>query len=120
MHITKGYLRNNLNHVFVFGDNLKRKGYGGAATLRDESNTYGFVTKKAPNNNDGSFYKPDTYRDKFVTELRNLIKEIVKNPDKTYLITELGGGLANRYKIRQKIIVPGLTVLEKYDNVKFI
>lgn len=119
MKITKSYLRNNPNHIFVFGDNLKRKGYGGAATLRDEPNTYGFITKKAPNNNDGSFYTPDEYKEKFDVELKRLIKEIEKNPDKIFLISKLGAGLANKYGIYQKIIKPGLTILNKYDNVKF-
>lgn len=120
MKITKSYLRNNPNHVFVFGDNLKRKGYGGAATLRDEPNTYGFITKKAPNNNDGSFYRPDEYKEKFDVELKRLIKEIEKNPDKVYLISQLGGGLANKYGIYQKVIKNGLTILEKFDNVRFV
>jgi len=117
MKITKSYLRNNPNHIFVFGDNLKRKGYGGAATLRDEPNAYGFVTKKAPNNNDGSFYKPEEYEIKFEYELRKLIKKIERNPDKTFIISKLGGGLANKYKIFQKVIRPGLTRLKVYDNV---
>lgn len=118
--ITKSYLRNNPDHVFIFGDNLLRKGRGGAAKLRDEPNTYGFVTKKYPNNNKGSFYKPEEYQTKFESELRKLIKEIERNSDKTYLISKLGGGLANKYNIHEKIIKPGLTILKKYDNVKFL
>lgn len=120
MKITKSYLRNNPDHIFVFGDNLKRKGYGGAAKLRDEPNTYGFITKKAPNNNDGSFYKPDEYKQKFDVELKRLIKEIEYKQKSIFLITKLGAGLANKYGIYQKIIKPGLTILEKYDNVRFI
>lgn len=120
MQITKSYLRENPDHIFVFGDNLKRRGYGGAAKLRDEPNTYGFITKKAPNNSKGSFYKPEEYEEKFETELRRLIKEIEANPDKLYLISKLGGGLANKYGIWQKVIRPGLTKLENYNNVKFL
>lgn len=78
MKITRGYLKNNPDHIFVFGDNLKRKGFGGAAKLRDMPKTYGFVAKKVPNNNIGSFYKPDEYNEKFKTELRKLIKEVKK------------------------------------------
>lgn len=120
MKITKAYLRKHPDHIFVFGDNLIRKGKGGAATLRDEPNTYGFITKKKPNNSDGSFYRPDEYKEKFEVELRRLIKEIEKNPNKTFLISMLGGGLANKYKIFQKVIKPGLTVLENYDNIVFL
>lgn len=118
--ITKAYLRENPDHIFVFGDNCKRKGKGGAATLRDEPNTYGFITKKAPNNNDGSFYKPKEYEEKFQVELRKLMKEIQRNPDKTYLISKLGAGLANKYGIYQKVIKPGLTILKNYHNVRFL
>ncbi|MFW6247319.1 MAG: hypothetical protein ACOC22_04075 [bacterium] len=59
--ITRKYLKENPEHIFVFGDNLLRKGYGGAAKLRDLPNTYGFITKKYPDNKDESFYTPDEY-----------------------------------------------------------
>ena len=120
MKITKSYLRKNPNHIFVFGDNLQRKGKGGASKLRDEPNTYGFITKKAPNNNSGSFYKPEEYEIKFESELKNLIKQIEKNPDKTFFISKLGGGLANKYNIYEKIIKPGLERLKEYENVEFL
>ena len=68
--ITKKFLQENPNVIFVFGDNLLRKGKGGAAKLRDEPNTYGFITKKAPNNQDSSFYRPIEYRYIFEEELR--------------------------------------------------
>lgn len=118
--ITKSFLRANPNYIFVYGDNLLRKGKGGAAKLRDEPNTYGFITKKAPNNNNGSFYKPDEYKQKFEVELRRLIKKIENNPDKIFLISKLGGGLANKYNIREKVIEPGMKELEKFNNVKFL
>jgi hypothetical protein len=35
MYITKKYLENHPNHIFVFGDNSLRQGKGGAASLRD-------------------------------------------------------------------------------------
>lgn len=120
MKITKSYLRQNKNHIFVFGDNLLRKGKGGAAELRDEPNTFGFITKKAPNNNIGSFYKPEEYQQKFEVELNRLIKTIKKYPNNTFLISKLGGGLANKYNIFEKVIRPGLECLKEYDNVKFL
>lgn len=120
MRITRSYLRKNPDYIFVFGDNLQRKGKGGAAKLRDEPNTYGFITKKAPSNNSGSFYKPDEYKEKFESELRKLIEEIEKNPNKTFLISKLGGGLANKFNIHEKIIKPGLERLKEYNNVVFL
>jgi len=118
--ITRKYLRRNPNHIFVFGDNLLRVGKGGAALLRDEQNTYGFITKKEPNNIDSSFYRPNEYKEVFDNELRKLIKKIELYPNRTFLISKLGGGLANKYSIYEKVIKPGLKPLEKYDNVVFL
>lgn len=116
-YITEEFLRANPNVTFVFGDNLIRQGKGGAAKLRDEPNTYGFITKKAPNNDYESFYRPSDYVDMFYAELLRLAKEIEKNPERTYLISKLGGGLANRYKIYEILIEPGLKKLELFENV---
>lgn len=120
MYITKEYLRSHPNEVFVFGDNLLRKGKGGAAVLRDEPNTYGFITKKYPNNDDISFYRPGEYGFVFDNELSKLIELIKANPEKIFLIPRLGGGLANKYKIREKIIEHRIKVLEEFSNVKFV
>jgi hypothetical protein len=48
--IAREYLRSHPDHVFVFGDNLLGRGLGGAAALRREPNTFGFITKKRPDN----------------------------------------------------------------------
>ena len=119
--IDKDYLRKHPNSVFVFGDNLIRKGKGGAAILRDEPNTYGFITKKFPNNRDESFYRPEEYRPVFIRELANLHKEISANPNKVYLISKLGAGLANRYHIWEEVIEPDLQrMLGIFPNVLFL
>lgn len=118
--ISEEYLIANPDKIFVFGDNTIRRGKGGAAKLRDLPNTYGFITKKYPNNKDESFFRPDEYREVFKTEMLKLIKEIRKNPDKTYLISKFGYGLANKYNIFEKVIKPGSKILEKYYNVEFL
>jgi hypothetical protein len=118
--VTPKYLADNPDHIFVFGDNTVRRGKGGAAKLRDYPNTYGFITKLYPNNRDASFYKPEEYKSVFKNEITKLQFEIVNNPDKTYLISKLGAGLANKYYIFETIIEPGLQVLKQYNNVKFL
>jgi len=119
--ITRGYLRAHTDEVFVFGDNTIRRGKGGAAALRDEPNVYGFITKKLPNNNPESFYNVEEYGPVFNAELLKLLTAINANQDKTFLISRLGGGLANRYGIFEKVIKPGLdVVLFMYKNVKFL
>ena len=59
IRITQRFLDTNPNAYFIFGDNIERQGHGGAAKLRDHPHTIGFITKKFPDNNDSSFYKPE-------------------------------------------------------------
>lgn len=118
--VTKEYLKAHPNEIFVFGDNLLRRGYGGAAKVRDCKNTYGFITKKAPNNLDSAFYKPEEYRPVFINELILLISSIDNNYNKTFLISPIGSGLANRYHIWEEVIKDGLEVLIDFPNVKFL
>lgn len=118
--ITFEFLRNNPDSYFIFGDNLVRKGYGGAAKLRDHPHAIGFITKKFPDNDDGSFYRPDEYYPVFFEELYKLETIIKKYPNKTFYISQLGAGLANRYNIWEKVIKESLIrKLEGYDNVVF-
>lgn len=119
--VTKEFLDENPNAVFVFGDNTHRIGYGGAALLRYHPQTYGFITKKSPDNLDQSFYRPESYQIDFNIYALELQLVIEKNPDKIYYISQLGGGLANRYKIWEKVIKPGLEKnFSHYDNVVFL
>jgi hypothetical protein len=118
--INKEFLDYNTNVYFVFGDNLQRIGYGGAAILRDHPHAIGFITKKFPDNNDSSFYKPEEYSSVFFEELSKLKTIIEKKPDKIFYISQLGGGLANKYKIWQVLIKHNLeNSLTNYKNVVF-
>lgn len=118
--ITQEFLDSNSSAYFVFGDNLERWGHGGAAKLRDHPHAIGFITKKFPDNKDESFYKPEEYSFVFFEELGKLKKIIQKRPDKIFYISQLGGGLANRYKIWEKLIRHNLVrSLTDLDNVVF-
>lgn len=118
--ISKSYLRQHSNDVFVFGDNTIRRGKKGAAILRDEPNTYGFVTQKYPSSRDTAHYRVGEYKQVFINEMLRLESTIVSNPDKTYLISKLGSGLANRFGIWEKIVREGLEELKQYSNVRFL
>jgi hypothetical protein len=118
--ITTQYLKENPDHIFVFGDNLIGKGKKGAAYLRDEPNTYGFITKKRPSNNKDAFYTPIEYQGRFEKELLKLMDFIEKNPDKTFLISKLGSGLANKHNIWERVIKDGIKELKSYPNVIFL
>lgn len=113
MKITKEYLQNNPNHIFVFGDNKDRDGFSGAAILRNEHNTYGFITKKRKTHNDQDYYKPSEYFSVFRYEYDLLCDEIESNPDKKYLISKFGSGVANKYQIWETIVSVYIDELRK-------
>jgi hypothetical protein len=118
--ITQEFLDNNPDSYFIFGDNLIREGMGGAAALRYHPHAIGFITKKYPDNKDNSFYKPEEYSSVFFEELKKLKTIIQKKPDKKFYISQLGGGLANKFYIWQKLIKHNLVrELEKFNNVIF-
>jgi hypothetical protein len=120
IEITKEFLDKHPKAYFVFGDNLERKGHGGAAKLRDHPHTFGFITKKFPDNNDSSFYRPEEYSPIFFEELAKLKKIVITHTKKTFYISKLGAGLANRYRIWEMLIQHNLTLaLEPHDNVVF-
>jgi hypothetical protein len=119
--ITKKFLDENPRAIFVFGDNTQRNGYGGAAILRDHPQSYGFITKKFPDNEDESFYRPKEYTMIFFDELVNLREKIKEEPFRRFYISQLGGGLANKYKIWETLIKIGLEKnLKEYPNVIFL
>lgn len=119
--ITKDYLDRNPNIIFVFGDNLVRTGHGGAAILRHHPQAYGFITKKAPTYNLNDYYVPKEYLSVFHVECHKLLETAKANPNKTFLISEIGNGLANKFKIFEKVIAPMMK--EKFigvSNVVFL
>lgn len=119
--VTREYLLNNKNSIFVFGDNLERMGTGGAAKFRYLPNTYGFITKKYPSNKDESFYTIEEYKEVYKKEIVKIKKEIISEKDKTFLISKLGAGLANKYQIFEKIIEPSIKKdLSEFKNVRFL
>ena len=115
--IDENFLRENHGVLFIFGDNSRRFGKGGAAKLRNEPNAIGFITKKYPSNDESSFYNLKDYPTVFEDEKRRLLKIIKENKRSWILISKLGGGLANKYGIFENIIEPWLESLEKYKNV---
>lgn len=116
--VDKSFLDLNPKIYFVFGDNEIRKGYGGAAMLRDHPRTYGFITKKYPDNRDSSFYDCEEYRNVFKKELERFKIFMSENNEYDFYISQLGGGLANRYGIWENIIKKELeNEFEMCDNV---
>lgn len=93
-YVTREDLKSNPDKIFLFGDNLIEKGYGGQAKeMRDEPNAIGIPTKKLPSNSPGSFFT-----DRELESNKNYIdKAFSKIPkNKTIVIPSagLGTGLA--------------------------
>lgn len=60
--ITREYVRANPDKLFLFGDNLKRRGFGGqAAEMRGEPNAIGIPTKKSPSYKPGAYFSDDEF-----------------------------------------------------------
>lgn len=66
-HITRAMVQAERRALFVFGDNLQRRGLGGqAAEMRGEPNAVGIPTKRAPSLGDSAFFTDadfDIFRD---------------------------------------------------------
>jgi hypothetical protein len=55
--ISRSFVREHRDHIFLFGDNLVRRGLGGqAAAMRGEPNVVGIPTKKLPSNSGHAFF----------------------------------------------------------------
>lgn len=118
--VTEDLLNSEPRSFFVFGDNLLRKGLGGAAKLRNHPNAIGFMTKKAPTNDQGACFTPEEYAKPFFEQLDQLSAIIKSRPGDKFYISKLGSGLANRYWIWERVISHNLQdELGGYDNVVF-
>lgn len=59
-HITRQMLRDEPDKLFVFGDNMERRGLGGQAKeMRGEPNAVGIATKWRPTMDDDAFLSDD-------------------------------------------------------------
>ena len=93
-HIAREYVRNYPDCIFLFGDNLKGRGYGGqAAEIRGEPNAIGIPTKRYPAMEEGACFKPEDF-DTIKPIVDRIFESIPK--DKTVVIptSGIGTGLA--------------------------
>ncbi len=61
-HITRAMLQSEPEKLFVFGDNIHRKGYGGQAReMRGEPNAVGIPTKVYPAMDKGAFFTDEDF-----------------------------------------------------------
>lgn len=53
---TEELVRSNPHLLFIYGDNVLRKGKGGQAVIRDQFNTFGIVTKHKPTREEEAYF----------------------------------------------------------------
>lgn len=102
--IGRDYVRANPDKIFLFGDNLSRKGFGGQAlAMRGEPNAFGIATKKTPTMREDAFFTDA----EFSRNVRHILNDFVpvftkavEEEQLTVVIPEdgLGTGLAQLEK----------------------
>lgn len=61
-YITRRFVKTNPDKLFLFGDNLEQRGFGGqAAAMRGEPNAIGIPTKKKPYLSDDAFFSDSEF-----------------------------------------------------------
>lgn len=88
----------NRNIIYLFGDNMERKGFGGQAKeMRGEPNAVGVATKKKPSMFEDSFFSDDDF-DLFEERWMDDIEPVLKHLDLGGLVVipldGLGTGLS--------------------------
>ena len=90
--ITREDLRANPDKVYVFGDNVERRGYGGQAKeMRGEPNAIGVVTKWAPSMDPKAFFD-DTAACRMLVERDLLVVQQALDRGRTVVVPADGIG----------------------------
>lgn len=83
--ISREYVRANKDKLFLFGDNLERRGLGGqAAAMRGEPNAVGIPTKKSPSYRRGAFFCDAEFEqnkaaiDAAFAEINKIVKDSIR------------------------------------------
>ena len=104
MHVTRSYIQAHRSWLFVYGDNLVRRGYGGQAKeCRGEPNTLGIPTKHYPSMEKKAFFTDEDY-----WVVRDVIENAILSVDfseyeKIIVLPRIGEGRAQLSSHSQKI-----------------
>lgn len=100
-------LQKNPNVLYVFGDNLLRKGMGGqAAHMRGEPNAVGVATKKTPSMSEEAFYSDAEYDDlkkMFLKDVTPLVVALKQGKTVVWPSDGIGTGLSEVPKRAPKL-----------------
>lgn len=98
--ISREDIKNNPTILYVFGDNLQRRGFGGQAKeMRGEKNSHGIATKRRMSHGAPEDYFHDGEKDVeglLDTEFNNLIKKVYYDKYQAIIVPAdgIGTGLA--------------------------
>lgn len=86
--------------IFVFGDNLVKKGTGGQACIRYTENSYGIPTKRSPSNSPNAFFADRRDEEEAVLKSLRRLYKMGKETRSTIIFPNkgLGTGLAKMEK----------------------
>lgn len=89
--------------LFVFGDNLMRKGKGGQAIIRDEPNAFGIATKVSPSNDDAAFFRDTCKRcESVMLEDIERLKRIIASRRYEYVVLPAAGIGTGRARLPER------------------
>lgn len=92
--ISRQFVQSNRDLIFLFGDNLARKGFlGQAAEMRGEPNAIGIPTKHFPGRRPESYFTDEDF-DSVVTEIDAAFASIPDGAQVVVPAAGIGGGLA--------------------------
>jgi len=95
MFVTREFIRSHKKWLFVFGDNLIKRGYGGQAkACRGEPNTLGIPTKRYPTWAKDAFFTDNDY-DEVKPIIQAIINSVKKGDwEKIVILPYIGEGRA--------------------------
>ena len=107
-HISRSYVLNHPNYLFVFGDNDARMGYGGLAKeVRGVPNSLGIRVKKYPSMSADSFYNDkefESQKRKIDEDINSLVRRSVDYESVVFPLSMIGTGLAVDMMLRVQLV----------------
>ena len=92
-------VKDNTYNLYVFGDNMVKRGKGGQAIIRDEANAFGIPTKNLPNTTKESYFTDAKYEEATQAIEKAIVK--IRDDGRTIIFPRdgIGTGLA---KLKEK------------------
>lgn len=117
-HITRQMLRDEPDTLFVFGDNMERRGLGGqAAEMRGEPNAVGIPTKRRPSMDNDAFFNDTT--DDYLEWARASASDVARLKDHDGLIVWPRAGIGTgRARLAETAPTIMLSIMELEHDLR--